>query len=83
MDERSAENVSNLIQRALDEGPFSIQQLAEEAGISYDSLYSWAKRRRVPRPENLRQLASGFEQRAESLRRIADELRTVADLRQS
>jgi ribosome-binding protein aMBF1 (putative translation factor) len=78
VDEHS-EDVSELIQRALEEGPFSIQQLADEAGISYNSLYSWATRRRVPRPENVRQLASGFEQRAELLRRIARELRSAAD----
>ncbi|MDP9349203.1 MAG: helix-turn-helix domain-containing protein [Gemmatimonadota bacterium] len=79
MDERPAENLSKLIQRALEEGPFSIQQLADEAGVSYDSLYSWAKRRRVPRPENLRQLADGFGRRAEMLQNIAEELRRAAD----
>jgi predicted DNA-binding transcriptional regulator AlpA len=79
VDERSRQDSSKLIQRALEAGPFSIQQLADEAGISYDSLYSWAKRRRVPRPENLRQLAVGFDRRAEVLRDIAEELRRTAD----
>jgi transcriptional regulator with XRE-family HTH domain len=77
--ERSPEDLPTLIQRALEDGPFSIQQLAEEAGISYDTLYSWAKRRRVPRPESLRQLARGFDQRAEVLEQIAEELRREAD----
>lgn len=79
MVERLPEDLPRLIQRALEDGPFSIQQLAEEAGISYDTLYSWAKRRRVPRPENLRQLAHGFDQRAEVLQQIAEELRRGAD----
>ena len=79
MDERSRRDSSKLIQRVLEEGPFSIQQLADEAGISYDSLYSWAKGRRVPRPENLRQLATGFDRRSEVLRDIADMLRRTAD----
>jgi predicted DNA-binding transcriptional regulator AlpA len=77
--ERLPEDLSRLIQRALEDGPFSIQQLAEEAGISYDTLYSWAKRRRVPRPENLQQLARAFDQRAERLQQIAEALRRAAD----
>jgi transcriptional regulator with XRE-family HTH domain len=68
-----------LIQQALDEGPFSMQQLAEQAGVSYDSLYSWAKGRRVPRAENLRQLAAGFDDRAEALRKVAEQLRKAAE----
>jgi transcriptional regulator with XRE-family HTH domain len=77
MDERSEHDLAALIQRVLDEGPFSIQQLASDAGITYDTLYSWAKRRRVPRPENLQQLAVALQSRAEALRRIAEELRST------
>jgi hypothetical protein len=40
--ERQNERISRAIERALSEGPFTIQQLAHEAGISYDTLYSWA-----------------------------------------
>jgi transcriptional regulator with XRE-family HTH domain len=72
--ERQNERMSRAIERALSEGPFTIQQLADEAGISYDTLYSWVKGRRVPRPENVRQLASGLERRADLLREIADDL---------
>jgi transcriptional regulator with XRE-family HTH domain len=72
--ERQNERISQVIERALSEGPFTIQQLAEEAGISYDTLYSWVKRRRVPRPENVRQLAHGLEKRADLLREIAEDL---------
>lgn len=79
MDERSENDLAALIERALAEGPFSIQQLADDSGISYDTLYSWAKRRRAPRPENLRALARGLEERAEALRSIADALRKAAD----
>ena len=78
MNERAPEHLSQLIERALQEGPFTMHQLADESSISYDSLYSWAKRRRVPRPENLRQLALGFERRAELLRALANELREAA-----
>lgn len=79
MTERQNERISQAIERALSEGPFTIQQLADEAGISYDTLYSWVKRRRVPRPENVRQLASGLENRAELLREIAEDLKNVIE----
>jgi lambda repressor-like predicted transcriptional regulator len=79
MDERSENDIAALIERALAEGPFSIQQLATDAGISYDTLYSWAKRRRIPRGENLVELAKSFERRAEILEIIAQDLRRVAN----
>lgn len=66
------------IQRALEQGPFSLRGLAEDAGISYDSLYSWARGRRTPKPENLRQVADEFERRADRLRELAKELRNAA-----
>jgi transposase-like protein len=69
------ERISRAIERALSEGPFTIQQLADEAGISYDTLYSWVKRRRVPRPENVQQLASGLVKRAYMLLDLAEELK--------
>ena len=74
-----AEQRSRLVEQALAEGPFTIQQLAADAGISYDSLYSWAKHRRVPKPENLRQLARAFERRAEALHRLSARLIEAAD----
>jgi transcriptional regulator with XRE-family HTH domain len=64
-----------LIQRVLDEAPFSMRQLAEEAGISYDAIRSWAADRRTPRPENLMQLAAALERRGSRLHEIADEVR--------
>jgi transcriptional regulator with XRE-family HTH domain len=79
--DRAEQDVTRLIQRALEEGPFTIQQLADAAGISYDSLYSWAKGRRAPRPDNLRQLASGFDHQGDVLKKLADELRRAADTR--
>jgi transcriptional regulator with XRE-family HTH domain len=79
MTERPNERISQAIGRALAEGPFTIQQLADEAGISYDTLYSWVKGRRVPRPENVRQLASGLEKRADLLREIAEDLKDAVE----
>lgn len=72
------EDQSGLIQRALEEGPFSIRDLAVDAGISYDSLYSWARGRRTAKPENLCQVADAFERRAERLRELATAMRNAA-----
>jgi predicted transcriptional regulator len=79
MTERQPDELTQLIQRALKEGPFTLQQLALDAGISYDSLYSWAKGRRVPRTENLQQLVVGFQRRIAVLHDIANALRDAAD----
>ena len=78
MPEHPPEELPMLIQRVLDEGPFSMQQLAEESGISYDTLYSWAKSRRTPKPEGLRQLADGLRQRGERLESLASDLERAA-----
>ncbi|HEU0054072.1 MAG TPA: helix-turn-helix transcriptional regulator [Longimicrobium sp.] len=64
-----------MIQRILAEAPFSMRQLAKEAGISYDAIRSWATDRRTPRAENLEHLAAALERRGERLRVIADEMR--------
>lgn len=70
-------HLRELIQRVLDEAPFSMRQLAEEAGISYDAIRSWAADRRTPRPENLEQLAEALERRGARLQKIAEEVRRV------
>jgi predicted transcriptional regulator len=77
--ERQNERIARAIERALSEGPFTIQQLAEESGISYDTLYSWVKGRRVPRSENVRQLANGLEKRADLLREIVEDLKDAVE----
>ncbi len=79
MTDRPNDRILRAIERALAEGPFTIQQLALEAGISYDTLYSWVKGRRVPRPENVRQLASGLTKRSDLLRDIAEQLNNAVE----
>jgi transcriptional regulator with XRE-family HTH domain len=71
--------VRALIQRILDEAPFSMRQLAEDAGISYDAIRSWATDRRTPRSENLAHLAAALERRGIRLCEIADEVRRITD----
>lgn len=72
------EDIISLVQRALRDGPFSMRQLAEDAGLKYDVLRAWAIGRRAPMPENLSRIASGFEARAARLNAIAAELREAA-----
>ncbi|HEY0021651.1 MAG TPA: helix-turn-helix transcriptional regulator [Longimicrobium sp.] len=79
MEESSNDRITRAIERALSEGPFTIQQLAAEAGVSYDTLYSWVKGRRVPRPENVRQLASGLSRRSDLLRELAGALNEAVE----
>lgn len=67
-----------MVQRVLREGPFSMRQLAEDAGLSYGVLRAWAMGRRTPTPENLSRIAEGFERRAERLHAIITELRQAA-----
>jgi transcriptional regulator with XRE-family HTH domain len=71
----------DVVQRVLRDGPFSMRQLAEDAGLSYGVLRAWAMGRRTPTPENLMRIAGGFERRAERLRNIAIELRHAAEER--
>jgi transcriptional regulator with XRE-family HTH domain len=78
LSEPEEEELPMLIQRVLEEGPFSMHQLAAESGISYDTLYSWAKSRREPRPDTLRQLAAGLRQRSERLAELAADLERKA-----
>jgi transcriptional regulator with XRE-family HTH domain len=70
-----------LVQRVLRDGPFSMRQFADDAGLKYDVLRGWAIGRRTPTAENLSRMAHGFEQRAQKLLQIANELRQAANER--
>jgi transcriptional regulator with XRE-family HTH domain len=72
------DDIVGLVQHVLREGPFSMRQLADDAGLKYDVLRGWAIGRRTPTAENLLRMAEGFEQRAQQLRHIANELREAA-----
>lgn len=72
------EEILGVVQRVLRDGPFSMRQLAEDAGLSYGVLRAWAMGRRTPTPENLSRIADGFERRTERLHAIITELRRAA-----
>jgi transcriptional regulator with XRE-family HTH domain len=63
-----------LIQRVLKEAPFSMRQLAEEAGVGYALVRAWRIGRRAPLPETLRDVAAALRKRGDTLARLADEL---------
>ncbi|MFO7893136.1 MAG: helix-turn-helix transcriptional regulator [Longimicrobiales bacterium] len=68
--------ISVLIDELLDTTAGRLEDVAEEAGVSYSALYSWATGRRRPSPENLERLASVAARRANRLANLADGLRT-------
>lgn len=74
----SPTSTRSLIQRVLREVPFSMRQIAEEAGVSYDAVRSWATERRTPRTENLMQLADAIERRSQEMHSLAVALRKAA-----
>jgi predicted transcriptional regulator len=71
-------SVRLLIQQILRDLPFSMRQIAEEAGVSYDAVRSWATERRTPRTENLMQLADAIERRSHEMQALAEALREAA-----
>ena len=70
------EPVSELVGDLLEGIAGRMEDVAEEAGVSYSALYSWATGRRRPGPRNLEKLARLAEQRAGHLEGLAEELRT-------
>lgn len=70
------EPVSELVGDLLEGIAGRMEDVADEAGVSYSALYSWATGRRRPGPRNLEKLARLAEQRAGRLEDLAEELRT-------
>lgn len=56
-----------------------MEDVAQEAGVSYSALYSWATGRRRPGRQNLEKLATLAEERSEELEALATELRQRLD----
>lgn len=68
-----------LVGEVLKAGSFSMREIAESAGLSYDAVRSWAANRRTPNPDNLHRLAAALRQRAASLSELAGQLEQAAD----
>lgn len=71
--------VAESVARACTASAGTVQALAEEVGVSYAALCSWSRGRRQPPPHRLRKLADVMEDRAQRLRDLAIELRTLTD----
>lgn len=79
--ERVAElnRIHEMIAEAVERAPASLEEIAEEAGVSRHSLYLWARGKRNPTPENLARLADALEKRGGELTELAEELREAAE----
>ena len=69
------EAVSEMIGDLLDGIAGRMEDVAQEAGVSYSALYSWATGRRRPGRRNLQKLAKLAEQRAQRLEELAGQLK--------
>lgn len=69
------DDISELVRDLLEGIAGRMEDVAQEAGVSYSALYSWATGRRRPGRRNLEKLAALAEQKAERLTRLASQLR--------
>ncbi len=69
------EAVSGLISDLLEGIAGRMEDVAQEAGVSYSALYSWATGRRRPGRRNLQKLVELAEDRSDRLDELAEELR--------
>lgn len=72
------EELEALVARAVTDARVNMRELSQEAGLSYDTLRSWASGRRSPQPEGVNALADALERRSERLAELARELRRAA-----
>lgn len=72
------DQMRRVVNEVLDKAPFSLRDLATEAGVSYDSMRSWATARRHPRPKKLAALSAALRKRGLQLIEYADALDQAA-----
>lgn len=70
---------ADLIKRVLESATVSVEGIAEEAGLSADTLWAWAAGRRNPSPQNLEKVAAVLEERGGQMTELAKELRDAAE----
>lgn len=63
-------------EEVLHEAPFSMAQLAEDAGLSYAMMRSWRIGRKRPRPQDLARIAAALERKSVQLARHRGASRT-------
>ena len=66
--------IARLIDELLDTTAGRLEDVADQAGVSYSALYSWATGRRRPSRENVKRLSELAAERAERLADLSDAL---------
>lgn len=77
------ESLTMTLKQVLHEAPFSLRQLADEAGVSYDSMRAWAIRRRNPRQSSIASLSAALRRRGNLLIDLSDQLDSASRRRAS
>ena len=73
------ERVRRMIDEALEAATGSLQEIADDAGVSHDTLWAWKTGRRNPSPENLARLADAIDRRGGVLQTLAEDHRKAAE----
>lgn len=68
-----------MIDQALESAAASMEEIAEEIGVTYNTLYAWRTGRRTPTAENRAALADALGRRGGELTRLAEELREAGE----
>jgi transcriptional regulator with XRE-family HTH domain len=68
-----------MIEQVLAQTRVTVDELADEAGVSRATLYAWRNGKRNPTADNLARLADALERRGGELTKLAAELRKAAD----
>ena len=68
------------VQEALKEGPFSLRDLAEQAGVGYETLRQWAAGARNPRPENIESILGALDGQADRIKQLVRDARNAERL---
>lgn len=74
-EERNPVSIHTCIERIVGLTAGGIEELADEVGVSYATLYGWATNRRSPTREHLLALARIADRRSLALKDAADRLR--------
>jgi transcriptional regulator with XRE-family HTH domain len=69
------DDIAELVTDLLDGVAGRMEDVAQEAGVSYSAIYSWATGRRRPGRRNLEKLASLADRRADRLAALAARIR--------
>jgi transcriptional regulator with XRE-family HTH domain len=69
------DDIAELVTDLLDGVAGRMEDVAQEAGVSYSAIYSWATGRRRPGRRNLEKLASLAARRADRLEALAARIR--------